>query len=109
MTRAEAERRVLEVLKRDRGTLASCIADAIWPGHDMKPQAAALAAGGILGRMRRRRLVGYDPDGRIPDFPEQCSVCRQRWTVRLGEVEPVFGQTGRVEVVPVVWTIRGLR
>ena len=45
------------------------------------------------------------------------AVCRQRWTVRLGEVEPVFGQTGRVvlditartEVVPVVWTIRGLR
>ena len=24
------------------------------------------------------------------------AVCRQRWTVRLGEVEPVFGQTGRV-------------
>ena len=24
------------------------------------------------------------------------TVCRQRWTVRLGEVEPVFGQTGRV-------------
>ena len=23
-------------------------------------------------------------------------MCRQRWTVRLGEVEPVFGQTGRV-------------
>ena len=63
VTRAEAERRVLEVLKRDRGTTASCVADAIWPGHDMKPQAAALAAGGILGRMRRRRLVGYDPDG----------------------------------------------
>ena len=30
-------------------------------------------------------------NGRIPDFPEQCSG-----TVRLGEVEPVFGQTGRV-------------
>ena len=24
------------------------------------------------------------------------TVCRQRWTVRLREVEPVFGQTGRV-------------
>ena len=24
------------------------------------------------------------------------AVCRQRWTVRLGEVEPVFGQAGRV-------------
>ena len=24
------------------------------------------------------------------------AVCRQRWAVRLGEVEPVFGQTGRV-------------
>ena len=33
-------------------------------------------------------------DGRIPDFPEQC--VGKRWTVRLGEVEPVFGQTGRV-------------
>ena len=32
--------------------------------------------------------------GRIPDFPEQC--VGKRWTVRLGEVEPVFGQTGRV-------------
>ncbi len=32
--------------------------------------------------------------GRIPRFPG--TVCRQRWTVRLGEVEPVFGQTGRV-------------
>ena len=38
-------------------------------------------------------------------MPETCrrahsrfpgTVCRQRWTVRLGEVEPVFGQTGRV-------------
>ena len=33
------------------------------------------------------------PALRIPDFPER-AVCRQRWTVRLGEVEPVFGQTG---------------
>ena len=38
--------------------------------------------------------AGRVSSGRIPDFPEQC--VRQRWTVRLGEVEPVFGQTGRV-------------
>ena len=40
------------------------------------------------GRARTERV------GRIPDFPEQC--VGKRWTVRLGEVEPVFGQTGRV-------------
>ena len=34
------------------------------------------------------------PMGAHSRFPG--AVCRQRWTVRLGEVEPVFGQTGRV-------------
>ena len=52
VTRAEAERRALD----------SNVETPASP-DDMKPQAAALAAGGILGRMRRRRLVGYDPDG----------------------------------------------
>ena len=44
-----------------------------------------------------------EPDSRTPRivtgaFPisRSSAVCRQRWTVRLGEVEPVFGQTGRV-------------
>ena len=35
-----------------------------------------------------------DTDRAHSRFPG--AVCRQRWTVRLGEVEPVFGQTGRV-------------
>ena len=63
VTRAKAERRVLEALNNRRGPPASCVADAIWPGHDMRPQAAALAAGGILGRMQRRGLVGHDING----------------------------------------------
>ena len=58
VTREEAERRVLAALDTTQGTPASVVADAIWPGHTMKPQAAALAAGGILGRMERRHLVG---------------------------------------------------
>ena len=41
-----------------------------------------------------------DAENRIKEgaFPisRSSAVCRQRWTVRLGEVEPVFGQTGRV-------------
>ena len=47
----------------------------------------------ILAKPEVNRSL-WDTHGRIPDFPEQC--VRQRWTVRLGEVEPVFGQTGRV-------------
>ena len=35
------------------------------------------------------------PAGAFP-ISRSSAVCRQRWTVRLGEVEPVFGQTGRV-------------
>ena len=41
------------------------------------------------GETRVSRLEGAH--SRFPG-----AVCRQRWTVRLGEVEPVFGQTGRV-------------
>ena len=39
-------------------------------------------------------LERESPEGAHSRFPG--AVCRQRWTVRLGEVEPVFGQTGRV-------------
>ena len=39
-------------------------------------------------------LVASEAKGAHSRFPG--AVCRQRWTVRLGEVEPVFGQTGRV-------------
>ena len=59
VTRAEAEQRVLDTLDRERGTRPARIAEAIWPGHTMKAQGAALAAGGILGRMQSRGLVGY--------------------------------------------------
>ena len=45
---------------------------------------------------RAKRRPGLYPAlvGAHSRFPG--AVCRQRWTVRLGEVEPVFGQTGRV-------------
>ena len=59
----EAERRALDSLDRDRGTRPSVVADAIWPGHTMKPQGAALAAGKILGRLLQRGLAGYAGKG----------------------------------------------
>ena len=37
-----------------------------------------------------------DPSMGAFPISRSSAVCRQRWTVRLGEVEPVFGQTGRV-------------
>ena len=45
-------------------------------------------------RSARRGVIQVDPRRAHSRFPG--AVCRQRWTVRLGEVEPVFGQTGRV-------------
>ena len=56
--REECERRVLAALDTVRPTYTGTVADHVWPGHEMKPQAAALAAGGILGRMLNRGLVG---------------------------------------------------
>ena len=49
---------------------------------------SACAVGGmfLLSRLHAGRAHSRFPG----------AVCRQRWTVRLGEVEPVFGQTGRV-------------
>ena len=43
-------------------------------------------------------LPGEPVEIEMGAFPisRSSAVCRQRWTVRLGEVEPVFGQTGRV-------------
>ena len=61
--RQECERRVLAALNKVRPTNAATVANHIWPDHDMTPQAAALAAGGILGRMQRRGLVGRYKDG----------------------------------------------
>ncbi len=52
------------------------------PNHGRRENA------GILGTPR------LHVKGAHSRFPG--AVCRQRWTVRLGEVEPVFGQTGRV-------------
>ena len=63
VTRAEAERRILDRLDPTRGTRLSDVADAIWPGHTMKAQGAALAAGRIVGRMQDRGLVGYAGNG----------------------------------------------
>ncbi|MCY4056396.1 MAG: hypothetical protein OXG44_00195 [Gammaproteobacteria bacterium] len=48
---------MLTALDKVRPMYTATVADHIWPGHDMPPQAAALAAGGILGRMQRRGLV----------------------------------------------------
>ena len=48
-------------------------------------------AAGSLGPTPLRQLLTGGAHSRFPG-----AVCRQRWTVRLGEVEPVFGQTGRV-------------
>ena len=45
---------------------------------------------GCRAHMQRASVGGAFPISR------SSAVCRQRWTVRLGEVEPVFGQTGRV-------------
>lgn len=56
--REECERRVLAALDKVRPMYTATVADHIWPGHEMKPQAAALAAGAILGRMQHRGLVG---------------------------------------------------
>lgn len=52
-----------EILDTERPTAASTVADAIWPGHAITAQAAALAAGEILGRMQRRGLVGHSSEG----------------------------------------------
>lgn len=63
VSREECERRVLAALDKIRPMNAATVADHIRPGHDMKPQAAALAAGGILGRMQRRGLAGHYKGG----------------------------------------------
>ena len=63
VSREDCERRVLAALDKMQPTNAATVADHIWPGHDMKPQAAALAAGGILGRMQRRGLAGHYKGG----------------------------------------------
>ncbi len=55
----EAKRRALEYLDAHGVSHPSSVADAIWPGHTMKQQGAAFAAGAILRRMEKERLVYY--------------------------------------------------
>ena len=61
--REECEHRALAALDEARPTNAAAVATCIWPGHDTNPQAAALAADGILQPMRRRGLVRYCKGG----------------------------------------------
>ena len=66
--------------------------DAAVPGPVRAPRLAHLVV----------KSVAAGPATGVPGLPgafpisRSSAVCRQRWTVRLGEVEPVFGQTGRV-------------
>ena len=76
-----------ELVKRD------VLRRQIWP-----EDAAADFGERLRGRERRRELLSAMARLGAGAFPisRSSAVCRQRWTVRLGEVEPVFGQTGRV-------------
>ena len=56
------------------------------PGTSRPPLFAPAVPRGEFGRREPGRAQSRFPG----------AVCRHRWTVRLGEVEPVFGQTGRV-------------
>jgi len=58
VTRDEARRRILRALALTREPwIASQFADAIWPGHRMKPQGAAVAASRIVREMQREGLL----------------------------------------------------
>ena len=58
VTRDEARRRILRALATTREPwIASQFADAIWPGHRMKRQGAALAASRIVREMQRDGLL----------------------------------------------------
>lgn len=48
-----AEKRALSALSKNP-VPASCVADRIWPGHDMKPQGAGAAASRILKRLEKQ-------------------------------------------------------
>ena len=79
--------------------VAARLLQCTWPYADEDPVAFAEMANRVADTGRRATLITYTElakgiDGAHSRFPG--TVCRQRWTVRLGEVEPVFGQTGRV-------------
>ncbi len=57
VSREECEQRVLAALDDMRPMNAASVANHIWPHHRMTAQAAALAAGAILCRMRNRGPV----------------------------------------------------
>lgn len=53
-----AEARALAFLNR-KPVYATQVAEAIWPGHSMKPQGAGAAASRILKRLERKKLCRY--------------------------------------------------
>lgn len=59
---ATATARALEALDIDHPTTARAVANAVWPGHKMKAQGAALAAMPVLKRLQldglARRVKG---------------------------------------------------
>lgn len=61
----EAERRALSAMSDRLPTVASWIANTIWPGHEMTGQGAGAAASRILKRLEKRGLVRWTSrDGR---------------------------------------------
>ena len=58
VTAEVAEFRALAALT-DKPKYATEIADAIWPGHSMKPQGAGAAASRILKRLEKKKLCKW--------------------------------------------------
>ena len=96
---ADFKKRVaLEALRGDRTVQAIAAKHEVHPNQvgTWKRQAIegldeVFARGGSPGPSEHEATIRDRAHSRFPG-----AVCRQRWTVRLGEVEPVFGQTGRV-------------
>ena len=88
-----------------RAPRAPCRGSPAWrnTSHDARCR-SSIAYSALGDRTSQRQQQPPDPlrgQPRVVAQPRAHSrfpgaVCRQRWTVRLGEVEPVFGQTGRV-------------
>ena len=61
----EAQRRALSALSDRETTVASWVANTIWPGHKMTGQGAGAAASRILKRLEKQGLVRWTSrDGR---------------------------------------------
>ncbi len=67
--------------------LAAHYGAVVLPARPRKPRDKSIVSQYVPPGLSRR--------GAFP-ISRSSAVCRQRWTVRLGEVEPVFGQTGKV-------------